>query len=367
VKPLAEVAVLGAGNGGQSMAADLALAGFPVNLFELESFSANLAPIQEKGGLELSGVGRMGFAKLNKITTDMQEAVKDAALIMVACAVPGHRPMMEAVAPHLRDGHVIVFNTGYWASLRFRDILAATGADAVIAETSILPYLCVVEGPAKARIDGIKQEVSVAAFPAKRNDYVYGLLRPLPINFVLESNVLEVNLNNINWIFHPGILLMNLALIENTGGDFTFYYQGVSPRVGKVIDRVDEERRAVGSALGLDLLSACEWLNKFYGAKGDNLYEAFHTCKAYEPSRYTHVLKDLAVSNFLTEDVPFGLVTVASFGDLVGVDTPIIDSLVNLANVINDEDYRAKGLTAVSLGLGGLDAAGVQRALREGF
>ncbi|MBC8249839.1 MAG: hypothetical protein H8E90_09190 [Anaerolineales bacterium] len=50
------IAVLGAGNAGHAMAADLALAGLQVNLYELPEFERNLGPIQERGGIEITGV-----------------------------------------------------------------------------------------------------------------------------------------------------------------------------------------------------------------------------------------------------------------------------------------------------------------------
>jgi opine dehydrogenase len=361
------IAVLGAGNGGQTMAADLTLSGFKVNLFELPAFSSNLKPLKLEGGLHLSGVGHNGFAKLNKITDNIEEALTDADLVMIACAVEGHEPMMEAAVRYLKDSQVVVFNTGYWAGLRFADLLKKHKSNVVIAETSILLYLCVIEGPAKVRIDGIKNEVPFAAFPSKHNQYVHDIIKNVIPNFVLGNSILDVNLNNINWIFHPAILLMNLALIERTGGDFTFYREGVTPRVGRLVDKIDEERVAIGKAYGLNLEPVHKWLSKFYGAEGTNMYDSFHSCKAYEPSRYVHVLKNLDKSNFITEDVTYGLVSVASLAEVAGIQTPTINALVDIANAINMQDYRANGITMNKLGLAGLNVNQISRVVHEGF
>ena len=44
-----KIAVLGAGNGGYTTAADLTLAGHEIYLFEFDKFKENLEPIQMKG------------------------------------------------------------------------------------------------------------------------------------------------------------------------------------------------------------------------------------------------------------------------------------------------------------------------------
>ncbi len=46
---LPNVTICGCGSGGIAMAADLAMMGCPVNLYETPPFAANLRPIRERG------------------------------------------------------------------------------------------------------------------------------------------------------------------------------------------------------------------------------------------------------------------------------------------------------------------------------
>lgn len=48
---VSKVAILGAGNGGMTAAADLKDRGFDVALYELPQFAKNLEVIKEKGGI----------------------------------------------------------------------------------------------------------------------------------------------------------------------------------------------------------------------------------------------------------------------------------------------------------------------------
>ena len=61
-------------------------------------------------------------------------------------------------------------------------------------------------------------------------------------------------------------------------------------------------------------------------------------------------------TRYLTEDVPYGLVPLASIARQLGVGTPVIDLFIDLASMLLDEDLRAGGRTAASLGLAGMDA-----------
>jgi opine dehydrogenase len=58
---------------------------------------------------------------------------------------------------------------------------------------------------------------------------------------------------------------------------------------------------------------------------------------------------------YLTEDVPHGLVTWASFGDLVRVDTPTIDACIQISSVLLQRDFRSEGVTLEKLGFGEMD------------
>ncbi|MCJ7584479.1 MAG: NAD(P)-binding domain-containing protein, partial [Anaerolineales bacterium] len=76
-------AVIGAGHGGKAMAAHLALMGFKVTLFNRTA--DHISVIKKRGGIELESAegGPHGFGKLAKVTSDMGEALKDAAIVMV--------------------------------------------------------------------------------------------------------------------------------------------------------------------------------------------------------------------------------------------------------------------------------------------
>src|SRR6056297_4274500 len=99
-KKVNKFAMLGAGNGGQAMAAYLALQGYEVNLYN-RSFE-RIKEIKEAAGIYLKGVFK-GFGHLNKITTDIEEAIEGVEVIMVVTPAVAHKYLAELSSPHLKD------------------------------------------------------------------------------------------------------------------------------------------------------------------------------------------------------------------------------------------------------------------------
>ena len=124
MRELPAITVCGCGSGGMAMAADLSLMGCKINLYEHPDFKGNLDPIRENGGIDLSGntcSGKTGLAKFHKITSDAEEAIEGADLIMVNVPSMASERFIEVLAPFLREGQVLLVTTGYWASLTIKE------------------------------------------------------------------------------------------------------------------------------------------------------------------------------------------------------------------------------------------------------
>ncbi len=104
------VAVLGAGNGGFAIAADLALAGHRVRLWS-RSASA-LGPLAGEPALTLVAEGRQGSARLERATTEIAVAVAGAEVVIVPLPATGHADLAERLAPHVNEGQTILLTPG---------------------------------------------------------------------------------------------------------------------------------------------------------------------------------------------------------------------------------------------------------------
>ena len=357
-----KVAVLGAGNGGQAMAAYLALKGAKVNLYNRSP--DRYAAIKEIGGIKLSGLCN-GFGKLNTVTNRIELAIQDTDLIMVVTPAVAHRFLARKMAPYLRDGQVIILNPGRTGgALEFYNELLKHNcqADIAIAETQTFLFASRIIGPAEARIYGIKEKVFIASFPSKKIwDFIDDIQEFLP-QFIPVENVLKTSLDNIGAIFHPAPTLLNMAWIESPE-DFHFYQQGISPSICRILEKMDQERMEVAYAFGIDPLSAKEWLRLSYGIKGRTLYELIQNNKQYKG-----ILAPGTINyRYVFEDVPMSLVPIASLARVCKVETPTIDMVIDLANIVYQKDFRAEGRTVKTLGLEGLSSREILELVNKGY
>ncbi len=354
--------VLGAGHGGMAMAGHLALLGVEVSIYNRSE--PRIAPIKLTGGIELSGAIE-GFGRVAMATTEIEEAMTGADVLMVVVPANGHRFMAEKVAPHLVDGQIIVLNPGRTGgAFEFRHTLAQQGvtADVIVAEAQTLIYAARAINPAQVKVYGVKNTIPVAAIPGQRTVEALKVLRLVYPQFVPGDNVLKTSLDNIGAIFHPALMVLNAARIESTRGEFEFYMEGITPSVARILEVVDAERVAVAEALGIRAMTAREWLYVAYDAPGKTLFDAIRNNPGYEgitaPSIVDH--------RYIWEDVPMSLVPIASLGSLLGVETKTIHALIYLASLVNATDYWAEGRTVERMGLQGLSVREIKHLALEG-
>jgi opine dehydrogenase len=358
--------VVGAGHGGKTMAAHLALMGKQVTLFNRTP--AHIEVIQKRGGVELESYpgGPAGFAKLKLATADMSEALKDAQVVMLVVPSSAHADLARRMAHSLKNGQILILNPGRTCgAIEFDMVLREEQckADIVLVEAETFIYASRSDGPAQARIFRIKEAVPMAALPATKTQIALEAISDVYPQFIDGINVLHTGLNNMGAIFHPALTILNAGRIESTHGDFEFYIDGVTPSVATVLEALDRERVTVASSLGLRARSALEWLELAYNVQGANLYEAIHNQSGYfgikAPSTLAH--------RYIFEDVPMSLMPIASLGMQYGISVRAMDSIIRLACIIHRTDYTRKGRTVERLGIDGLSVVELERYVNEGI
>ncbi len=359
-----QITVIGAGHGGKAMAAEMASRGFEVTLYN-RTF-AHVETIRQRGGIELTtDEGHHLFGPLKKVTSNMEEALAEAQLVMVVIPASGHRDIAAKAAPYLRDGQIVVLNPGRTGgALEFVQAMREHGCTShpVICEAETFIFAARSIGPAEARIFRTKFSVPLAALPASRTEEALAVVRQVYPQFIAAPSVLHTSLDNMGAIFHPTLILLNAGWIESTQGNFQFYMDGVTPSTAKVLEAMDRERVTVAAALGIRAQTAREWLYRAYAAEGDNLYEAMHANPGYAgikaPNRLHH--------RYLFEEVPCSLVPISELGRQYGVATPTFDTFIHLANIVHGVDYRLKGRTIERLGIKGMSLAALHRYVETG-
>lgn len=103
-------AIIGAGAGGQTMAAILANKGYSVKLQDIDTAKIQrlkeLKTIKVTGKIECEGTPDL-------ITDQLPEALEDVDVIMIVSTTDAHRGIAAACKPYIRDGQIVVLNPGH--------------------------------------------------------------------------------------------------------------------------------------------------------------------------------------------------------------------------------------------------------------
>ena len=355
------IAVLGAGGTGQAIAADLTLAGYEINLYESVSYAEKLEPIWGRGGIVIKGAARQGFAKISTVTTEIQEALQDIQIILVAVSPFRHEEIAELCIPYLSDGHTIVIGPDNGGSLVFANKFKEKKVKSKVNIAGIAGnyYPCRRTGFAEVVVALPTKTKNIAAFPAKNTDIVIESLNGI-YHFTAGTNVLETALSSPNVVGHLAASLLNTGPIEKSTGPYHPYKEGwITQSVIKCIDAVIEERSELFRALGYINFSAQSYKEQ---QKKLVMLSKFPELDAFKglagPDSMQH--------RYITEDAAMGNALMVSLGEMINVPTPVTRALITLASTINNTDYLTKGRTVDKLGLGGLNIDELNKYLYEG-
>ena len=352
------VAILGAGNQGHVFAGFLGLQEFDVTF--VNRSESTVKKIREQGGIKVTGE-YTGFVPLadEQVTTSVERGIKGCDVIILAVPAYGHEYYINrlSAASTLRDDQLILIPTDNYATLRLQQAFQAVETPTPpIAGAAISPMPGLAETAGTADIHGTKDSVPLAALPSTNTEtacqIATALFKP-ETEFTPSENPFAVNFHNLNPYMHSAINVLNLARID-ASADWLYYGEGCTPAVNRIVSGIDQERLATADALGLDVIPLRDLVATMYESQvsGTTIAEMLSTSPVHRtlpgPTTLDH--------EYITEDVPYGLVPLWSLSQQVGVECPTLESTIHLLSVGTDAAFDESGLTMADLGLEGLSA-----------
>ncbi len=353
------VAVLGAGNGGITAAADLTLRGFEVALYELPQFSKNIDLLNEKGGRVtlMEPGGGLAEAAIRMLTTDIEKALADAQLVLITIPSIWTEEFAKVSAPHLKAEQFIVFHSAAcMCSVRFVNTARQIGVttDFMIGEFATLAYgTRAFPEMGKVELSLRAKEFYFSAYPANRTQSMLSAVRQIYDGVLPIENVWGTSLSNGNPECHPGPCLLNAGRIEYSCGEFWLYVEGITEHTVNVLLEVGKERMALGGALGLQLDDGTTArIKRGYLEPGEGPLHLKYNCSPV----FSKIKGPMSLeSRYFTEDISDGLVLYSSLGKALGVPTPTSDALITLGSVLLKRNFMTEGVTLEKLGFEKMD------------
>ena len=330
--------VIGAGHGGQALAAYLQYLGNTTVLYNRTKIVVD--QIKSYGGIELQGMINT-MVKGVYATSNLKEAIERSDVIMVCIPAHAHQDIASKMAKYLKPNHKIVINPGRTlGAFMFTKYLREAGLemDLPIAETDTFTLTSRKVRPGVSQVFARKKLVQVAALTPEHTTSVYDdLVHSFPMMRPAES-VIITSLSNIGMIFHPFASLMNIGRIE-CEETYLHYKEGITPTIAKFLEKLDQERIQLGEYFGYPLHSAQQWLSDVYGVASDNLYGALQAT-----TQYNEISSPADINTrYIFEDIPTGIVPILELAKLANTPHKYLQLVLDLANSLYGIDFREIG------------------------
>lgn len=402
VKALREgpIAVLGGGAVGKTCGADCALAGQEVRICDVEPFYSNTLASVDRTGIRLQdkapgtqtkyGFRRMGTGKFAMVTNSVAECVKGAKIIIVGTPSVAHEVFFRELIPALEDGQIIHIIPDNYGSLKLRRMMREAGCDkdVIIGGWSSAPYGTRVDtegGVIKPECSLVYRAITLrgAAMPAKdTHDFVESSKALGCFDAITEGDgavegdtALDIGFSNVNPVIHVPGTLLGVSTMENFGTvlggnahDYSIYSHSFCPSISEVQYEFYNEEMALADAIGVGIqpfkkevfFQRTSVLGEEYMGEGCNVPFDEQWEVGYGTGPFT------IKNRYVTEDVPVGCHVYHELGKKFDVPTPVIDSMIVLAGVMNHTDYFESGLSLEELDIAHMDREQLLDYLHEG-
>lgn len=348
------VTVIGGGAGGAAAVAELSAAGHVVTLWSRSS--ETLAPFHTLGGVAYEGVLGEGVATPRAMTADLTAALCDAEIAVVLLPTFSHAPVARALAEAgWPSDRPILLNPGHTGgALEFAAAYGRVRREVPpVVEFSTLTYVARKYRPDRVTVTSRAKSVRAAALPG--GEAALDLGCALFPGAEPVTDVLAADLSNVNMVLHPPGAVLAAAWVEARGGDFTFYVDAMTPAVARVMRALDDERRRVAAAFGHDLPNLIEEMQRI-GTVEAGIADTQNFVAAISGGEANSRIRapDSLQHRYYREDFGHGLLPFMELAAIARVDTPVAQSLFELAEAAVGTRYRDKGRTGESMGIAGL-------------
>lgn len=354
------VAVVGAGNGGCAVAADMASRGIDVTLVKTSNsmHEDNFDYLQSHGGrMTLVDFGENGCMEpdsvetfervgvISSVTRDLS-SVSAVDVVIVYIQTTYHESLIKRLSNHLRDGQILLINPGYLSTAYVLKHCQGIDLTVVEAQSSFIDGRIMEPGKFKVGFRNVRNPLGV--YPLGNLEYAKKKLDLLGFPFCYTKSVVEAALHNPNLIVHTIGSIMSIPMIDSMGKDFCMYHRAFTEHVWNVLEKLDGEKMDVIEALGgerIPYVEACKVRNSL-----DESIDAKQVFFEYAAMPTRAKAPTSVDSRYITEDVPQGLVMLEALGAQLDIATPVCSSLIEIAGAALGRDMRADGRTPERLG-----------------
>ncbi|WP_455648872.1 NAD/NADP octopine/nopaline dehydrogenase family protein [Enterocloster citroniae] len=337
-----KVTIIGGGNIGMCLAGEISrIKGYDVTLFASNPklFNKKIQVVDDEKNL-------IYYSGVIDTTDNLTEAITDADIIL--CTYPSQlrKNLISLIEDCVKETAFLGFFPGYGGAEMYCDKLIEKGV--TIFALQKVPY--VARTKERGKVAGLmskKNKLLVAALPHKNTNIIIDILEDmLQIKCICLKNYMAATLLPGNPLLHTSGSFIYLKDYQS-GQVFPeqiYYYQSWNDECSEFICTLSDEMMEICRKLPIDL-SEVESIQTYYESPTPkDLTRKFHSIPSYKKLVLPMIdtgagfIPDFT-SRFYTEDIPFGICILKALGQLVDVETPMMNHILEWFYRMTSKEY----------------------------
>ena len=323
--------------------------------------------VEKGGGIKVHlPNGRMVIGKPNIISDNAADVIPDSNLIIMPVPSLAYESLLKEIKPYITSGAIIGATPGMggfdWVLER---IFGKKYKDIIAFSMVPMPWNCrIIEYGQEAEVKVQKEPLSFAC--NSKSTRIRGKLQKIFTDiFELDVNILDhflvTTLFPANSIIHPARLygLFKDYKLGRVYDKNPLFYEEMDEFSANCIQKVSDELQNIcrtieeKSSVRLlqDILPIGELTQRIYPGQIDDvsgLKQIFRTNFGYKSFRTSMTKVDNGwipdfSNRYFTEDIPFGLCIYKGIAEILGLETPMTDIIINWAQKHMGKEYLVNG------------------------
>ncbi len=335
-----KIAIVGCGGTGHALAAILSQRGHTVFLTDGPQYREMLEKSRKIGAIRLAGTVS-GEGRPECITPDVETALSLAELIIVCTLSTRDEEVAQMICPYVTPEKPILISAGNGASLIFHRIFEQAGKENIlVGETGGNFFPCRLSEDRTATIGLPLSPKKIAAFPPQNTPRLTAAFQEV-WDFIPADSILCTAFDGPNLICHMAGTLLNISKIENSGGTFSLFRDGISPGVINLLDALWQEKCRVFQFFGFEPAPSPRKMFEGILDLSNEDYRYFREMDG--PGSLDH--------RYISEDAPCLTCFFVSVARAAGIPVPLFEGMTALMSAITGKDFCREGRTLKNLGL----------------
>lgn len=338
------ICICGGGSLGHTISANISQNGdFQVNLLTGHPLAwSNQIDITDCNGEIIKG-------HIKKISSNPQEVIPDADIVLLC--IPGYLipQTLTTIAPYIKKdteiGSVVCSNGFFWMA---NHIL---GQEKHFFGFQRVPFISRVKEYGKsAELKGYKSILKIGGNKNSDLDRLSTFFtQSLKTKTISLNHYLEATLTNSNPLLHPARIYSMFSQLSTDVYDKEFlFYEEWDNYSSEVLLQSDQEFQQIISCLSIHQKEIPSLLTYYESTDASSLTKKIRSIQAFKGIKmamkpYQEKYKVDYTNRYFTEDIPYGLLIIKSFGLLLSIDTPQIDQIILWIQKRMGKEYLVNG------------------------